>query len=68
MTAIKVQFFFRPQQVADALGISRTEVYRLLKENKIASVVEGKKRLITRASLLNYVNSLNARTSRYQVG
>ena len=61
------QFFYRPQQVADVLGISRTEVYKLLNENKITSVKENKKRLITRDSLLRYINHLNSRTRTYEL-
>ena len=62
------QFFYRPQQVADVLGVSRTEVYKLLKANKLSSILDGKKRLIPKASLMNYVNHLNNKTRGYQVG
>jgi|TARA_X000001388_G_C2184825_1_gene105097 excisionase family DNA binding protein len=61
------QFFYRPQQVADVLGISRTEVYKLLNENKLTSVKETKKRLITRDSLLRYINHLNGKTRTYEL-
>ena len=66
MTATLEQFFFRPQQVADVLGVSRSEIYKLLKANKLTSILDGKKRLVPKASLMNYVNQLNARATRYQ--
>ena len=53
------QFFYRINEVAQMLGISRSRVYELLKEKELISVKEGRKTLITRGSLLALVAKWN---------
>lgn len=46
-----------PEQVAEALGISRKSVYRLLRERTIGSKRIGTKYLISKRCLVDYLES-----------
>lgn len=46
-----------PEQVAEALGISRKSVYRLLRERTIGSKRIGTKYLIPKRCLVDYLES-----------
>lgn len=46
-----------PEQVAEALGISRKSVYRLLRERTIGSKHIGTKYLIPKRCLVDYLES-----------
>lgn len=46
------------KQVAQVLGISRSQVYVLLKSGQLESVHIGRSRRISRDQVINYVRSL----------
>ena len=68
MIQLANKYFYRPKEISNLLSVSRTEIYNLLKKGKLMSVQEGSKRLITRQSLLNYVNELNAKQEKFNNG
>jgi excisionase family DNA binding protein len=51
----------RVEEVAKALGIGRSEVFRLLREERLRSVKVGRRRLIPRAELDKFVREEVAR-------
>lgn len=52
------KLLFRPEEVADALGVSRSRVFELLAVDAIESVRIGRSRRISREALKAYVESL----------
>lgn len=46
------------RQVKEILMIGKSLVYQLLKENKIANLRIGKKTIIAKSSVIDYLNSL----------
>ena len=68
MIQLANKYFYRPKEISNLLSVSRTEIYNLLKKGKLMSVQEGSKRLITRQSLLNYVNELNCKQEKFNNG
>ena len=61
------QFFFRINETAQMLGVSRSKVYELLKNKELLAVKQGRKTLITRESLLDLVKKWNS-SAQYQEG
>ena len=51
-----VKLLLTPEETAHALGISRTNVYAMLKRHEIQSIVIGKSRRIPVAALNEYVD------------
>lgn len=47
------------KQAAKLLGVSRSQIYVLLKNGKLGSVTIGRSRRITKAQVLEFVRSLN---------
>jgi len=47
-------------ETGDAIGHGRTRVYELIKENKLESVLAGRRRLVVVESIERYVASLRA--------
>ncbi len=60
-------FFYRPQEVADLLGVSRSKIYELLNTKELVAVKENRKTLITRGSILGYVQKLERTGKKYGV-
>ena len=60
-------FFYRPQEVADLLGVSRSKIYELLNTKELVAVKENRKTLITRGSILEYVRKLERTGKKYGV-
>jgi excisionase family DNA binding protein len=54
---MKERLAFSIAEAADAIGISRDTVYRLIQRGEIHSVLVGKRRLIPRASLLQLLGT-----------
>ncbi len=53
--------FYRPNDAARMLGVSRTAVFRLIKTGELASIKEGGYRLVPRWALEAYARALEAR-------
>lgn len=51
---------YRPEEAAQALGLSRSTVYELLADGRLASVKVGRSRRIPRAALDRFVAELSA--------
>jgi excisionase family DNA binding protein len=51
--------FISAQQAADALSVTRWQLYRLLDDQKIASQYLGRRRLVRVSSLHEYADSLS---------
>ena len=66
-TAMLNQFFFRPNEVATMLGVSRSKVYELLNNEELVAIKENRKTLITRGSLLELVRKWERTAKRYGV-
>jgi excisionase family DNA binding protein len=52
--------FVSPLEAAHMLGISRTQVYKLLDEGRIESARHGARRLVVLASLHEFAHQLGA--------
>ena len=50
-----------PEEVADALGVSRSKVYELLASGRLHSIKIGRCRRIVRSVLLQFVDELQQR-------
>ena len=61
------QFFFRINETAQMLGVSRSKVYELLNNKELLAVKQNRKTLITRESLLDLVKKWNS-SAQYQKG
>lgn len=46
---------YRPTEVADALGIGRTVVYRLIKEGRIRTLRVGTRIVVPREAILDFL-------------
>jgi excisionase family DNA binding protein len=46
------------EEAADVLGLGRTRAYELVMARKIQSVKVGRRRLVVRSSLLDFVHTL----------
>jgi excisionase family DNA binding protein len=53
-----------PDQAAQFLGTSRSRIYRLLREGRLAALKQGVATVVTMDSLMAYVDSLPAATFR----
>ena len=52
------KLLYRPREAAQVLGISKTQLYGLIRANKIRSIKDGKPRFITADALAEYVKRL----------
>ena len=50
------QLLFGPVLTAQILGLSRTVVFGLMRDGKLASILIGRRRLITRAAIEEFIN------------
>lgn len=55
--AIKVKDYLTIQETCQLVGISRTTLWRLLKVNKLRSTKIGKRVIIQKSDLTNFLNS-----------
>jgi excisionase family DNA binding protein len=60
VTVAEAKLLFRPEEAADALGVSRARLYQLLAAGEIGSVKIGASRRIPSADLRAYVARLRA--------
>ncbi len=51
---------YRPEEVAAALGVGRTHVFRLIADGELDSVLCGRARLIPVRSVTEYLDRLRA--------
>lgn len=54
------KFFASVDETGEAIGQGRTKIYELIKENKLETVLAGRRRLVVVESIENYVASLRA--------
>ncbi|MGE5764441.1 MAG: helix-turn-helix domain-containing protein [Mycobacterium leprae] len=52
---------YRPDEVAEIVGISRSKIYMLLASGELRSVAIGRSRRITREDLERYIERLRAK-------
>ncbi len=52
------KLLYRPKEAALVLGISKTQLYSLIRANRIRSIKDGKFRFITADALREYVRTL----------
>lgn len=52
------QLLYRPKEAAKVLGRSKTQLYGLIRANRIKSIKEGKFRFITADALQEFVRIL----------
>ena len=53
----RIRFLLRPEEAADALGISRSRLYAMIAKGTIPSVKLGKSRRIPTAALRRWVEA-----------
>ena len=49
------QLLFGPELTAGILGISRTGVFALIRDGELASILIGRRRLVTRAAIEAFI-------------
>ena len=49
------QLLFGPELTAGILGISRTGVFALIRDGELASILVGRRRLVTRAAIEAFI-------------
>lgn len=54
------RLFYRPNDAAKVLGMSRTAVFRLIKSGELRSIKRDGYRLIPAAALLDFARSLES--------
>jgi excisionase family DNA binding protein len=52
------QYLYSPIDVAKVMGISRSQVYNLMKDGHLASVHIGRSRRISRQQVADYIGKL----------
>jgi len=55
------QYLYSPVEVAQVMGISRSQVYNLLNDGHLASVHIGRSRRISRKQIMSFLNQLEMR-------
>ena len=55
MGKMDLRLAYRPTEVADALGIGRTVVYRLIKEGRIRTLRVGTRIVVPREAILDFL-------------
>jgi excisionase family DNA binding protein len=60
---VKTKFLYRPKEAAEALGMSRTAVFRLIKTGQLRSIKYDGYRLIPADALKEFVLSLEGRAA-----
>ena len=58
---IGVPVMFTIRQAAQILNVSRTQVYKLIKTNELASVKVGRSRRVTESQLVAYIQKLEGK-------
>ena len=58
MITTDTQLLLSVEEAADQLRLGRTRTYELVKTRKIQSVKVGRRRLVVRSSLLDFVQTL----------
>jgi len=61
------RLFYRPKDAAAVLGMSRTAVFRLIKDGELRSIKHEGYRLIPAAALLEYARKLEEATGSQEV-
>ena len=57
----KVPMLYTPQEVAEIMSISRSQVYNLMKSNQLESVHIGRSRRITMDQIHEFVGQLTSK-------
>jgi len=51
---------YRPHEAAQSLGVSRQHLYNEIRRGRLRTTMSGRRRLITRAALLEYLGETEA--------